>query len=131
MRFAPVLLLAPILAACAATPPAPALDAVGAAQLSSLLAGRVAGKPTRCLPFPANSSRIINANTVAYQVGTQLYVNRMRGNCISDPSLTLVTRVTGSAPCSGDVAHLVHSSSNVPAGSCVLGDFVPYALIRP
>ena len=133
MRFAPVLLLAPILASCAATPPPPAFDPHGAARLNALIGGKVAGTPTRCLPFRPSSVQIVNSGAIAYDAGARVYVNRLQGSCgnITHTNYSVVTKPFGfGGPCSGDLAYLVDASSGMTVGSCVLGDFVPYAAMR-
>ena len=128
MRFAPALLLAPILASCAATPPPPSFDPYGAARLNAFIGGKVAGAPSRCLPFRASNVQIINSNAIGYDAGAQTYVNHLQGSCgnITRGNYTIVTRPFGfGGPCRGDLAYLV-DSSGMTVGSCVLGDFVPY-----
>jgi hypothetical protein len=130
MRFAPILLLGAALAGCTTNPPVPTFDPYGAARLNALLAGKVAGAPSRCLPFRVSSVRFINSNTIAYEAGARLYVNRLQRNCgnFVGMNYSILTRPFGfGGPCSGDLVQVVDSSSGMMAGSCVLGDFVPYA----
>ena len=129
MRIVPVLLFAATLTSCTAHPPVAAVDPYGAARLNSLIAGKVAGPPSRCLSFRISNVRLVNANTLAYDAGARTYINRVQGTCgaIGPNNYSIVTRPFGfGGPCRGDLVHLVEPGSGIPAGSCVLGDFVPY-----
>jgi hypothetical protein len=101
------------------------------AKLQQLTAGKVAGTPMTCLP-PSVRSRnleVIDDNTFAYVDGSsRVYVNHVRGECsnLGSGFYTLVVRSGGSGVCSGDIADVADVRTGMTAGSCALGDFVPY-----
>jgi len=126
-----ILLAAATAASCTTAPqPEPRSDRA-AAELQRLLAGRVAGKPESCLPrHRSNNMVTIDANTIAFREGRRVWVNNVRGSChgLGWGGNALVTRdFGGRGLCSGDIAQVVNTSSGMPVGSCVLGDFVPYS----
>jgi hypothetical protein len=97
-------------------------------QLEKLLAGRVPGKPVKCIDLSsATSSQIIDGKAIVYRSGSKLYVNAPRsGASLLDRDDVLVTRTFGSQLCNIDTVHLVDSTSRFPSGFVMLGDFVPY-----
>ena len=115
-------------AAVLATPVVAAPRDTPEAQLQKMLAGRVAGKPTRCIPLSAiNSSEVISGKAIVYRAGSTLYVNEPRSGAQQlDQNDVLVTRTIGTQLCSIESVQLVDRSSRMPSGFVVLGDFVPY-----
>jgi hypothetical protein len=103
--------------------------------LAKALAGKVAGAPVHCLPPQRTSGMtIIDDNTILFRRSSKLvYRNDPPGGChpLSQGRFALVTRTTGSSLCRGDIAQVVDTVSRIPAGSCVLGDFVPYRTLQP
>lgn len=68
------------------------------------LAGRVAGPEQTCISDLSNQSpRVIDSRTVAYDVGSTIWVNRLSANC---PALSrynsLILEVSASHICRGD-----------------------------
>ncbi|GAA4749662.1 hypothetical protein GCM10023264_15030 [Sphingomonas daechungensis] len=130
MRALSLLLSAAALASCATQPPSPTEAAESQAKLASLTAGKVAGQPLTCLPPGLRSANmeIIDDSTIAYREGSRLYVNHLRGSCSNLKSgfYTLVVRSGGSGQCSGDIADVTDVRTGMTAGSCALGEFVPY-----
>ncbi len=131
MRGVPLIVAGLALAGCTAQAKEPVSDQGGQAKLSKLLAGKTAGTPVSCLP-PTLRSRdmmVIDSRTVAFQDGRgRIYVNHLRGQCdnLGYGSYTLVTRSSGSGMCSGDIAQVTDVRTGATAGSCALGEFVPY-----
>ena len=122
------LLAAAALAAPAAAAPRLSPDA----ELSRLLAGREAGKPSKCIaPFRSVSSQIIGGTAIVYRDGGTLWVNRPRAgaDALSDDDI-LITRQFGSQLCNVDPIRLVSRGSGFQRGFVLLGDFVPYRLPR-
>lgn len=97
-------------------------------QLSKLLAGRVAGKPTNCIPLTnTQSSTIIDRTAIVYRVGSRLYVNTPRSGADTlDDDDILLTRTIGSQLCSVDSVNLIDRTSRFQHGFVILGPFVPY-----
>jgi hypothetical protein len=136
MRTFPLLLIASGLAACTTAPPLAATEAAEAAEaqakLQTLIAGKVAGSPVSCLPPGFSTARmlIINDRTIAFQQAGRVYVNRLEGagcNRLGTGSASLVTRTVGPSLCRGDIGQVTDLTTGVGLGSCVLGDFIPYA----
>ena len=131
MRILAPLLIAAALGGCSAAPPsAMAPTPQQQAKFAQLTAGKIAGSPMSCLPsWRSNDMIVIDDNTIAFRDGTKrVYVNHMQGGClnISRGGNALVTRTTGSNLCRGDIAQVLDTTSRIPMGSCVFGDFVPY-----
>lgn len=101
-------------------------------RLDKLLAGRVAGKPVKCINLrDIRSSEIIDGTAIVYRTGAnRLYVNRPTGGAQQlDDDDVLVTRTFTSQLCNIDIVRLVDRSSRFETGFVSLGDFVPY--VRP
>ena len=132
MRRISLLLISGGLMACATTAAVqPARSAKAQKQYDQLLAGKVAGKPASCLPtFNQNDMVVIDEQTIAFRQGrNRVYVNHMQGGCTNlGGSNALVTRQFGTSQlCRGDIAQVVDLQNHFTVGSCVFGDFVPYA----
>lgn len=130
MRAIPLLLAAAAVSSCATQPPSETQMAESQAKLQELTAGRVAGRPITCLPpsLRSKSMTVIDDSTIAYEDGSRNYINHLRGSCTNLKSgfYTLVVRSSGSGQCSGDIADVTDVRTGMTAGSCALGDFVPY-----
>jgi hypothetical protein len=119
-----------VLCACqtAATEPEPR-SARAQQSYDRMLAGKVAGDPVRCLPtFRSNDMVAIDENTILFRDGRTVYLNRPLGSCygLGKFNNALVTRNLGGNMCRGDIAQVVNPTTGVLAGSCALGDFIPY-----
>jgi hypothetical protein len=119
-------------ASCSTAPPQPTRTAEGQREFATLVAGKVAGAPLKCLPrYDQNDMVVIDEQTIAYRQGSRrVYVNHMENGCpgLGGGSTALVTRSFGSSEtCRGDIAQVVDTSSRMMVGSCTFGDFVPYA----
>ena len=99
------------------------------AQYDRLLAGKMAGRPAKCLPLQrSNDMVVIDDDTILYRDGRTTYVNKPLGSCnqLGRGSYALVTRSQGSQLCRGDIGTVTDLTSGMVVGSCALGDFVPY-----
>ncbi|WP_420138445.1 hypothetical protein [Sphingomonas sp.] len=109
--------------------PAAAVQRTPDEQLAKLLEGRVAGQPVNCISLGRlNSSSVtIPRTALAYRQGGTWYVNRFHDDCqqLNDDTI-VVTRTPTSRLCRGDIADLVRRPANIPAGSCIFDDFIPY-----
>ena len=134
MRLLPLLLVAAV-AGCNTAPTADmaAFTAAEQSRLASLTAGKVAGTPISCLPsHRSNDMIVVGDNTLVFrESASRIYVNTVNGGC---PYLggryALVTRNPTGSLCRGDIAQLADLTTGTTAGSCVLGDFVPYTTPR-
>jgi hypothetical protein len=104
------------------------------AKLQELTAGKVAGPAMACLPPSVRSRNMvtIDDSTIAYvDSSSRVYVNHLRGECsnLRNGFYTLVVRSSGSGTCSGDIADVADIRTGITAGSCALGEFVPYTRI--
>jgi len=100
------------------------------ARLAQITQGR-AGKPVSCINLSRvggnNDSEKIPGLAMAYRQGSTWYVNRFDGGCPRlDEDVIVVTRLHSSQLCRGDTADLHMSGANIPVGTCIFGDFVPY-----
>lgn len=131
MRGILLLVTGSLLASCANVPPAPERTLAKQREYEQLLAGKVAGPPMSCLPtYRSNDMVVIDDHTIAFKDGSRrVYVNNMQGGCTNlGGPYTLVTKSYGSAElCRGDIGQVVDLQSHFSVGSCVFGDFIPYA----
>ena len=115
-------LTALLLGACAAPQAAPS------SQQPSELAGRTAGAPQDCVSISQTGSLRVSENdrhTLLYDSGRTIWANSL-GQCGFSDDDVLVTEVTGSYYCRGDLVRSFDRTSHIPGRSCVLSDFVPY-----
>lgn len=126
MRIAPLILLAATLAigpAVAAREDAGSRDAP---ELARVLEGRTAGPAERCLPTNRNDSAAIRGDTLVWDSGRTIWVNRI-ADCPAlrrDP--ILVFEVFGAQLCEREFFRTVDRGASIPGPSCQLGKFVPY-----
>jgi hypothetical protein len=130
MRAIP-LLLAAALTGCMTQPPPATQLAESQAKFQELTSGKVAGSAMACLPPSVRSRNMvaIDDSTIAYvDSPRRVYVNHLRGACsnLRNGFYTLVVRSGGSGTCSGDIADVADVRTGITAGSCALGEFVPY-----
>jgi len=135
MRRSSLLLMGGALVACTTTAAEQPTRSVKAQkQYDQLLAGKVAGPPTSCLPsYNQNDMVVIDERTVAFRQGSgRVWVNHMAGGCSNlGGSYALVTNTFGNAQlCRGDIGRVVDLTNHFTVGSCVFGDFVPYSRPR-
>lgn len=133
MRGIALLLAGAALASCAAAPQ-PGRSARAESHLQKLIAGKVAGPTESCLPsHRANDMVVIDEQTVAFRDGRRTWVTDLGQGCshLGSGHYALVTRrFGGSGLCRGDIAHVADLTSGFTVGSCVFGDFTPYAKPR-
>ena len=132
MRRISLFLGAAGLMACATTAAEqPARSVKAQKQYDTLLAGKVAGAPISCLPtYHQDDMVVIDDQTIAFRQGrARVYVNHMQGSCTNlGGGYALVTKQYGSSQlCRGDIGQVVDLQNHFTVGSCVFGDFVPYA----
>jgi hypothetical protein len=131
MRAVSLLLLTAALAGCSTAPEAPR-NARQEAHFQQLVAGKVAGAPTSCLPtYRARDNMVVvDDNTLVFRDGSRrVFVNNLTGGCsnLGSGFYALVTRQYGGlGMCRGDIAQVADVSNGFIVGSCTLGDFVPY-----
>ena len=129
IRPAALLIIAAASSACAASAAPEPRTAKAETQLTKALADKVAGPPVSCLPpHRTNDMTIIDDNTILFRDGrNRVYRNDPPGGCPPmGRGYTLVTRSTSSQMCRGDIVQVVDLTSRITAGSCSLGDFIPY-----
>ena len=131
MRAIPLLLTAAALTSCMTQPPPATQLAESQAKFQDLTAGKVAGSAVACLPPSLRSRNMvtIDDSTIAYvDSPSRVYVNHLHGECSNLRSgfYTLVVRSSGSGTCRGDIADVADVRTGMTAGSCSLGEFVPY-----
>ena len=128
------LLIALAIAAAAPVSAASPQHKDGEAALQELLAGRVAGKPERCVSLlRLGSSQVIDGTAIVYHsAGSRIYVNRPKNDASSLKSDDImVTRTSNAELCDIDTVEMVDRNSHALTGLVMLGDFVPYDRVRP
>ncbi len=127
--------LAPIaLSACAAGQQSAEAEPLTPRQLAVLdreLGGKVAGEPVSCIPSTSSSTQTIRVSdsVLLYRVsGRLVYKNDLRSSCpgLARDNDVIVSRISGSGPCRGDIIRLVDRASGIGGASCSLGEFTPY-----
>ena len=131
MRAIPLLLAAAAAVSTGCmTQPAPATRSAEAeAEFQKLTAGKAAGEPITCLPsYKRHDMVTIDDGTVAFKNGKTVYVNKLIGECsgLDSGFYALVTNSSGPGLCRGDIARVTDVRTGMTAGSCAIGDFVPY-----
>lgn len=119
----PLLFVLPLaVAGCAPTAP------IGADPLARELAGRVAGAPQACVgTLPNQNLRVIDSRTLAYDRGSELWVNRLAAHCPSlSPLNIVIIEATSGQYCRGDRVRGLEPSGIIPGPSCNLQDWIPY-----
>ena len=132
MRILSPLLIGAALTACTTAPESPTRAAEAEAKLQELLAGKTAGQPQDCLPhWRSDRLVVIDDNTIAFESGNTVYRNELQGGCnqLGSGFYTLVTKTRSSVGlCRGEIAEVVDTRTGMTVGSCIIGDFVPYAM---
>jgi hypothetical protein len=99
-------------------------------KLDYYLAGRVAGKPTRCIaPHKTGSPIGIDDHTLLFRDGPRIWRNDLQaGRGCSDlvGRKSLAREGSGLRICRGERLVVVDLSTNWTVGACMIGDFVPY-----
>jgi len=126
-----ILALAAVAGSCAPSPPNPEMIAREQAHFAQLTADKVAGPPMSCIPsWRADDMIVIDDNTIAFRDNaSRVYINHMQSGCmgIDHGRNALVTRTTQTQLCRGDIAEVIDTAARITVGSCVFGDFTPYA----
>jgi hypothetical protein len=137
MRRISLLLIGGALLACsttAAQQQQPIRTAKAQKQYDQLLAGKIAGPPVSCLPsYNSNDMVVIDDRTIAFRNGSsRVYVNHMQGGCsnLGGPYALVTRSFGGGRLCRGDIGQVVDLTNHFTVGSCVFGDFIPYARPR-
>ncbi|MFS0771764.1 hypothetical protein [Sphingomonas sp. 1P08PE] len=93
------------------------------------LAGRVAGKPERCIPLTQNRGGIVvDRDTIIYDGnGGRKYKTGPVGSCPSlRPMTTLIVEVWGGQLCQNDQFRTIEPGLSIPSARCRFREFVPY-----
>jgi len=103
----------------------------GPDRLASLLKGRVAQSPERCIiPDRGVQPEIIDGTALVYRDARYTYVGRFKGGC---PALregrTIVTRSISGQICENDPVRIVEATG-AGFGFCTFEKFTPYKKAR-
>jgi len=107
----------------------PAIALALVAAKDDPLAGRVAGKPLRCVDLSRVSGpQITEDGAIIYRrTERTLYVSRPVDHCPSlRPLDTLVVEIYGGQTCAGDRFRTITPPLSIPSAYCRFGPFVPY-----
>jgi hypothetical protein len=103
------------------------IAAKGEARLAKMLQGRVAGKPTSCIPAQIGSNlQVIDRTALVYDAGSTIYVARADDPRSLNSDDILVINRFGSQLCRQDVIRTIDRSSGFMTGVVFLRDFTPY-----
>ncbi len=117
-----VVLLA--LASCSPVAPVPGAGDPFAREL----AGRTAGAAQACVStIPNQNLRAIDAQTIAYDRGSTLWVNRLDTACPAiGPHNTLIVDASSGQYCRGDRIQGAEPGAIIAGPVCTLRDWTPY-----
>lgn len=133
MRTIALLLIGATIASCTAYGPEPGQPTPRSnEELARLLAGKVPGPPTSCIPpYNSNDQRNIDGRTVAFRLGTRTtYIMHLTSGCelLATGNYTLVSRqVGGMGMCQNDILTVVDPLNRTTVGSCAIESIVPYS----
>jgi len=125
MRAAALVLLAIAIPAAAAAPPA----GRDAKPERDFLAGRLPGKPVRCIDPQSNQGpTIVDGHTILYNVtGRRIYRTGPVGTCPSlRPFTTLIVEIRSGQLCANDLFQVLQPGTSIASGYCRFKEFVPY-----
>ena len=96
--------------------------------LANELAGRVSGPAQACVgTLPNQNLRVIDSRTVAYDRGSELWVNRLSEHCPAlSPFNTVIVESSGAQYCRGDRVRGLEPGGLIPGPTCNLQDWIPY-----
>jgi hypothetical protein len=114
-----------------------AIPAVAAAPIADkkakpeddFLAGRVAGKPVRCIDPQMNQGpTVVDSQTILYNAnGRRVYRTGPVGACPSlRPLTTLIIEIRSGQLCQNDLFRVLQPGTIIPSGYCRFREFVPY-----
>ena len=117
-----VVLLA--LASCSPVAPAPGVGDPFAREL----AGHTPGPAQTCISaIPSQNLRVIDPQTIAYDRGSTLWVNRLEQPCpVLSPHNTLIIDASGGQYCRGDRIQGAEPGASIAGPVCTLRDWTPY-----
>ena len=98
--------------------------------LAAELAGRTAGAAQACVSTTPNQNlRVVNSQTLAYEVGRTVWINRLKAACPAlDPYNTVIVETSADQYCRGDRVHGLEPGSSIAGPGCNLDDWTPYRL---
>ena len=132
MRCISLLVAGAILGSCTNVPPTPVAPSPKAqATFARLTAGKVPGPPVNCVPnYNTNDQGVIDGRTLSFRVGTgTVYIVHLTPGCEAiggGPYALLSRQYGGMGLCRGDIQQVVDTMAHVGAGSCIVGEIVPY-----
>jgi len=122
----PLALLAIAIPAVAAAPPA---KEKAKEKERDFLAGRVPGKPIRCIDPRSNQGpTVIDDKTILYNVtGRRVYRTGPVGACPSlRPLTTLIVEIRSGQLCQNDMFRVLQPGTTIASAYCRFQPFVPY-----
>ncbi len=129
MRYLVPLIGVVALAGCTASAADQPRTAKAETRLAKALEGKTAGRAVSCLPQGGGwDMDVIDDNTILFRRAGTIFRNDPQGGCrpLGSGTYTLVTRIHTGSLCNGDISRVVDTSTGSIAGTCSMGDFVPY-----
>ena len=109
----------------------PAPPTKGEAKLASLLEGRVAGAPVRCISSrPHKRIQMIDGTAYVFGQGATIWVQRTtRPQDIDRRNALINRRFSGGELCASDVVSTLDPIQGFFTGGVILTDFIPYTRV--
>ncbi len=96
---------------------------------SDPLAGRIAGKPVKCIDLQRiQGPSVVDRHTIIYRrSGRRVWVTRPVNDCPAlRPVVTLITQVYGAQLCRNDRFQVLEPGAIIPSAYCRFDYFTPY-----
>lgn len=125
MKFAVGMATLLALSGCAATA---SQNTEGETKLASLIEGRIAGEPVRCISgVRSNQVRVIDGVGIVYDAGETIYVARATNpRELGRTDALVLDRLSTGRLCTDDVRFTIDRNQGNVTGPVFLSDFVPY-----
>jgi hypothetical protein len=97
-------------------------------EIADTLKGLTAGEPRDCIDQTRVHSVQKFVGTILYEYSPrEIYRNNVSNGCFGlAHDDIIVSRTPTTRLCRGEIIETVSPGANMPSGSCVLGDFIPY-----
>lgn len=98
-------------------------------RLASFIGNRMAGPPTRCIPYYSGMQIEAIGDQIVAKWGGRVWVNHAQGSCrMADSANNFLVSESDPAGqyCENSTFKVVSNSGGMVMGSCMLGPWVPY-----
>ena len=119
-----ILITAVAIVASCSRPVTPPAD-----RYAQAIEGRVAGPARTCVTtYPNENIRVLDAQTLAYGTGKEIFINRLPSPCpgLGELNTTIVEGSSGGQYCRGDRVRGLEPNAIIAGPTCNLSDWTPY-----